>query len=160
VFRRRRFFEGEPIVGGELSDIAWFRPDGREMTENDWKAGFSKSLGVFLNGDALPDPDPRGRRISDDSFLLLFNAHHEDVTFILPGKAWGLRWQTEFDTARAEPTSRSKAARGRLVVASRSVQVLRRVITYRDQRCAVARAPPRGAPGVPAGTSAAVSRSG
>ncbi len=67
VFRRRRFFEGEPIFGGELSDIAWFRPDGAEMTDDDWQAGFAKSLGVFLNGEALPDPDPRGRRLRDDS---------------------------------------------------------------------------------------------
>jgi isoamylase len=127
VFRRRRFFEGEPIFGGQLSDIGWFRPDGREMTDDDWKAGFSKSLGVFFNGDALPDPDPRGRRISDDSFLLLFNAHHEDVTFVLPGRAWGRRWQTEFDTARAEPAARPRPARARVSVAARSVQVLRRV---------------------------------
>ena len=89
VFWRRRFFEGEPIFGGELSDIAWFRPDGAEMTDDDWQAGFAKSLGVFLNGDALPDPDPRGRRLRDDSFLLLFNAHHEDVTFVAAGQGVG-----------------------------------------------------------------------
>ena len=63
VFRRRRFFEGEPIFSGELSDIAWFRPDGEEMTDEDWQTGFAKSLAVFLNGEALPDPDPRGRRL-------------------------------------------------------------------------------------------------
>ena len=62
VFRRRRFFEGRPIFGSDLSDIGWFRPDGAEMTPDDWNTGFAKSLGVFLNGDALPDPDRRGRR--------------------------------------------------------------------------------------------------
>lgn len=60
MFRRRRFFEGRPIFGSELSDIGWFRPDGGEMTPADWNTGFSKSLGAFLNGDALPDPDPEG----------------------------------------------------------------------------------------------------
>ena len=127
VFRRRRFFEGEPIIGGELSDIGWFRPDGAEMTDDDWKTGFAKSLGVFLNGDALPDPDPHGRRLSDDSFLLLFNGHHGNVTFVLPGRAWGRRWLTEFDTASAGPARRTKPAGGKVVVATRSVQVLRRV---------------------------------
>jgi isoamylase len=89
VFRRRRFFEGEPIFGGALSDIAWFRLDGEEISHDDWQVGFAKSLGVFLNGDALPDPDQRVRRLRDDSFLLLFNAHHEELTFVLPGREGG-----------------------------------------------------------------------
>src|SRR5487761_1097913 len=93
VFTRRRFFEGERIRGSRstLSDIGWFRPDGVEMEDEDWDTGFAKSLGVFLNGLALPDPDQRGHRLTDDSFLLLFNGHHEDVTFVLPGGDWGGR---------------------------------------------------------------------
>src|SRR5262249_38681911 len=97
VFRRRRFFEGRPIIGDELSDIGWFRPDGREMKPADWDTEFAKSLGVFLNGDALPDPDPRGRPLADDSFLLLFNAHHGDVGFVLPGGKWGQLWVTDIN---------------------------------------------------------------
>jgi isoamylase len=132
VFRRRRFFEGEPIRRGGLSDISWFRPDGAEMTDDDWDAGFAKSLTVFLNGDALPDPDPRGRRVTDDSFLLLFNGHYGDVTFSLPGKDWGRRWMREFDTASGEvasggPTRRARTAGAKVNVAARSVQVFRRV---------------------------------
>jgi isoamylase len=127
VFRRRRFFEGEPIFRGGLSDICWFRPDGAEMTEDDWKTGFAKSLAVFFNGDALPDPDPRGRRVCDDSFLLLFNGHYGDVTFVLPGRAWGKRWMREFDTASGAPARRARQADARVAVAARSVQVFRRV---------------------------------
>jgi glycogen operon protein len=132
VFRRRRFFEGEPIRRGGLSDISWFRPDGAEMTDDDWDAGFAKSLTVFLNGDALPDPDPRGRRVTDDSFLLLFNGHYGDVTFSLPGKDWGRRWMREFDTASGEvasggPARRARTAGAKVNVAARSVQVFRRV---------------------------------
>jgi glycogen operon protein len=127
VFRRRRFFEGEPIFGGELSDIAWFRPDGEEMTDDDWQAGFAKSLAVFLNGEALPDPDPRGRRLRDDSFLLLFNAHHEDVTFVLPSAEWGRRWETELTVASDPDVRKPKAPGAKINVAGRSVQVLRRV---------------------------------
>jgi isoamylase len=131
VFRRRRFFEGRPITGTRQSDtdIGWFRPDGREMSQEDWDATFSKSISVFLNGDALPDPDRRGRRVTNGTFLLLFNAHHEDVTFALPGRAWGQQWVTDIDSAAssAGPSRRTHRARGRVVVAARSVQVLRRV---------------------------------
>jgi glycogen operon protein len=126
VFRRRRFFEGEPIVGGALSDIGWFRPDGEEMTDDDWQTGFAKTLSVFLNGEALPDPDPRGRRLRDDSFLLLFNAHHEDVTFVLPGREWGRRWVTELTTVTDPGVRKAKPASAKVVVAGRSIQVLRR----------------------------------
>src|ERR1700727_1271417 len=127
VFRRRRFFEGEPIRRGGLSDISWFRPDGKQMTDDDWDAGFAKSLAVFLNGDALPDPDPRGRRVTDDSFLLLFNGHYGDVTFVLPGRDWGKRWMREFDTAGSEPARRARTAGAKVNVTARSVQVFRRV---------------------------------
>ncbi|WP_108251938.1 glycogen debranching protein GlgX [Planctomonas deserti] len=104
VFRRRRFFAGRPIFGTEMSDIAWIRPDGEEMTHDDWAVGFAKTLGVFLNGEELPDPGPRGQRVRDDSFLLLFNAHSEDVEFVLPGDPAGpARWRPGLDTALPAP---------------------------------------------------------
>jgi glycogen operon protein len=127
VFRRRRFFEGRPIFGSDLSDIGWFRPDGAEMTPDDWNTGFAKSLGVFLNGDALPDPDRRGHRLTDDSFLLLFNAHWEDVIFLLPGGASGERWLPDFDAAVVPVPSEPLPAGTKVVVGARDVQVLRRV---------------------------------
>ncbi|MET0577477.1 MAG: glycogen debranching protein GlgX, partial [Ilumatobacteraceae bacterium] len=99
VFRRRRFFEGRALRGHDVSDIAWFRPDGIEMTDDDWTAGFARSLGVFLNGASLPDPDPLGRQINDDSFLILFNAHEHPVTFMIPPARWGPDWTTVLDTA-------------------------------------------------------------
>jgi isoamylase len=129
VFRRRRFFEGEPIFGSrsKLSDIGWFRQDGVEMEDEDWETGFAKSLGVFLNGLALPDPDPRGHRLSDDSFLLLFNGHHGDVDFVLPGGKWGALWLTEIDTTGARPAREAQAAGAKVTVGARGIQVLRRV---------------------------------
>ena len=127
VFRRRHFFEGRPIFDTGLSDIGWFRPDGPEMTPDDWQTGFAKSLGVFLNGDALPDPDRRGHRISDDSFLLLFTAHYEDVTFVLPGGPWGEQWLLDFDTAVVPVPSEPQPAGTKVVVAARDVQIFRRV---------------------------------
>ncbi|MCF2526236.1 glycogen debranching protein GlgX [Yinghuangia soli] len=102
VFRRRRFFHGRPMQGthDELSDIAWFTPAGEEMTDADWREATAKSLAVFLNGQAISEPDPRGQPISDDSFLLLFNASHEDLAFHIPLNH-GSEWTVLVDTADA-----------------------------------------------------------
>ncbi|HVL82051.1 MAG TPA: glycogen debranching enzyme, partial [Actinomycetota bacterium] len=126
VFRRRRFFEGRPIHGADVADIGWFRPDGSQMSDEDWDVGFAKSLGVFLNGETIPTPDSRGQRIEDDSFLVLFNASHEDVKFTLPGGAWGSVWEIEIDTAA--PTEPDVVLKSGDVVelVARSVQVLKR----------------------------------
>jgi glycogen operon protein len=99
VFRRRKWFVGRSISGGAgLADIAWFRPDGSEMLEEQWRDGLAKSLGVFLNGDAIPDPGPHGERITDDSFLLLFNAAQGPVVFTLPPEPWAAEWTAVLDT--------------------------------------------------------------
>jgi isoamylase len=101
VFRRRRFFSGEPARGdtGGLRDIIWLAPSGRQMAEGDWRDGASMSVGVFLNGDAISEPGPRGDRVRDRSFLLLFNARGEPVTFRLPGADYAAGWLTEVDTS-------------------------------------------------------------
>ena len=98
VFHRRRFFQGRPIHGETVTDIGWFAPDGTEMSEEDWESGFAKSVGVFLNGEAIPDPDPRGEKVTDDSFLLLFNAHYEPLPFTIPNRDWGDHWVVVLDT--------------------------------------------------------------
>jgi glycogen operon protein len=98
VFRRRRFFQGRPIHGSDVTDIGWFSHDGSEMSDEDWDSGFAKSVGVFLNGDAIPDPDPRGEKVTDDSFLVLFNAHHESLPFTIPDRDWGGHWVVMLDT--------------------------------------------------------------
>ena len=98
VFRRRRWFQGRPIHGETVTDIGWFAPDGTDMSDEDWDSGFAKSIGVFLNGDAIPDPDPRGEKITDDSFLVLFNAHHEGIPFSIPNRDWGDHWVVVLDT--------------------------------------------------------------
>jgi isoamylase len=69
---------------------SWFRPDGSEMSEEDWESGFGKSITVYLNGFGVPDLDPRGQRFTDDSFLMCFNAHREAIDFVLPASEFGL----------------------------------------------------------------------
>ncbi len=128
VFRRRRFFDGRHNHGAEVKDISWFRPDGKEMTEEDWTRGYVRCLGMRLAGDALEEVDARGNRIVDDTFLVLFNAHHEPISCTLPAHKRGVRWQMVFDTARSpfskNGTSLLKAG-GSYELESRSLVVLR-----------------------------------
>jgi glycogen operon protein len=100
VFRRRRFFHGQDIRGvpGQLRDIAWFTPAGQQMTDADWQAGSAKFLTVFLNGDAISEPDWRGEPIRSDSFLLLINASELDLEFSLPPPRYGAPWSKVLDT--------------------------------------------------------------
>ena len=98
VFRRRRWFQGRPIRG--TVDIGWFQPDGSTMDDADWEHDFARSVGLFLNGDAIPGRDPWGQRIVDQSFLMILNAHHDPIDWTLP-KQWGERWRVVIDTADA-----------------------------------------------------------
>lgn len=129
VFHRRRWFQGRPIHGVQVTDIGWFTPDGSEMTQEDWNGGFAKALGVFLNGEGIQSPDARGERVVDESFYVLFNAHHEPLQFTLPKRDWGDEWVVVLDTARSTPKAeeqRQKAGQ-EVPVESRSLKVLRRV---------------------------------
>ncbi|WP_433598573.1 glycogen debranching protein GlgX [Nocardia sp. CA-135953] len=93
IFRRRRFLAGRPIRSKEHArDIAWLTPAGEEMTPADWDSGFGKSLTVYLNGLGINEPGPRGERITDDSFLLCFNAHDSGLDFVLPDPDYGAEW--------------------------------------------------------------------
>jgi glycogen operon protein len=126
VFRRRRWFQGRVIRRAAGEDIAWFRPDGVEMSDEDWHVGFAKSVGVFVNGDAIPSPDIWGRRIVDDSFYLVFNAHSEPVEFVMPPKNWGRKWRRIIDTGSfAQTPSRSlKNAGDKVTIKPRSLLVM------------------------------------
>jgi isoamylase len=125
IFRRRRWFQGRPIHGEELLDIAWFKPDGGQMTDDDWSNGYAKSLSVFLNGEQLSAPDQRGQHVADDSFFLMFNAHHEPIEFVVPRGEYGARWIRVLDTVESLP--RFYRAGQKVPVADRSLCVLRRV---------------------------------
>ncbi|MGH2944756.1 MAG: glycogen debranching protein GlgX [Solirubrobacteraceae bacterium] len=124
VFRRRQYLHG---TGSRLPDAWWFRPDGRRMTKRDWESG-PAVLGMFLNGDEISAPDRHGHRVVDDSFLLLFNAGHEDCEFRLPPGRFGRRWASELrtDDPDAEPGALRASAGEHLTVTARSLLLLRR----------------------------------
>ncbi|MBS3936486.1 MAG: glycogen debranching protein GlgX [Sulfuritalea sp.] len=98
VFRRRNFFQGRPIRGSEIKDIHWLKPDGSDMSDEEWSHDFARSLGVYLSGEGLGEVDRQGRGIRDDNFILLFNAHHERIDFALPNLGVGCVWQVDLDT--------------------------------------------------------------
>jgi glycogen operon protein len=117
VFRRRRFFDGRPVRRGDrMPDIAWFTPDGREMTEDDWESGFGRSIAVYLNGDGIPDTDTRGQRMTDDSFYLCYSAHDDAIEFTLPDVDYCPAWNIVIDT-------RDESVEGTAVSAGESIQV-------------------------------------
>ena len=130
VFRRRRFFTGAARgAGDELGDICWLTPDGTEMTDADWSAGFAKSVAVFLNGMAISEPGPRGERITDDTFLLLFNAAEQVVDFTVPAAEYGDQWLLELDTADPQPPPGDPDVvkpGDAIALTSRSLRLLRR----------------------------------
>jgi isoamylase len=122
VFRRRRFLSGN-------GDISWFTTEGGEMTDGDWHTGYAKALTIFLNGDAITEPDRRGEPVRDDSFLLLVNASEEDLTFALPKALRGM-WTCVLDTTTSyalDDEETAAMAGDKPLVEARSIQVLRRV---------------------------------
>ena len=130
IFRRQRFFQGRPIKGSSIDDIAWLRPDGQEMDDQDWDNGYARSVAIFLNGQGIPDRNQLGERVTDDSFLLLINGHYESVSFTLPDERHGRRWEVVIDTADplladAGNKHPDAVAEGRLDVPGRSILVMR-----------------------------------
>ena len=108
VLRRRKFFQGRKIRGSEVKDLVWFRSDGKEMTDEDWDNWHERCLGLRLAGDAIEEVDPRGNRISDDTLLILLNAHHEPLPFVLPAHRARMRWELLLDTREAKGTPRRR----------------------------------------------------
>jgi glycogen operon protein len=132
VFRRRRFFAGT-AGPDQVADIAWFRPDGTNMKDADWGHEYARALMVFLNGEAIPEPDRRGEQVVDDSFLVAFNASDQQITFTIPDEVYGEGWLVALDTHDVEAGSVSffddvppLLPGVEVNVADRSVVVLRR----------------------------------
>jgi isoamylase len=128
LFRRRRFFTGEAFGDNKLPDIAWLRIDGAPMTEGDWNAPTATTMTVFLNGEGIPERDPLGEPIRDDSFLVFFNPLGDGVAFTLPDRAYGRVWETVVDTADPLLSARRRTTRagGRLELGPHAMMVLRR----------------------------------
>ena len=112
VFQRRKFFLGRGIRGSGVTDISFFEPSGKDMSDEAWSTGFIRSMGVRLAGDLIRDVDERGEPIVGDTLLLLFNAHHEAIPFTLPVTKAEHHWERLLDTAdHAEPDAEMEGRR-------------------------------------------------
>ncbi|MFC7336236.1 glycogen debranching protein GlgX [Haloferula chungangensis] len=129
VFRRRRFFHGRAIHGPDIKDLYWIHPDGHEMTDADWQCDRARCLGMVLPGDQIAETDECGGRVTGDSFLLLFNAHHEVQDFRLGTRRKDLRWVTIFDTANAASRGLEYPHMSDYPMQPRSLAVLRALFT-------------------------------
>ncbi|HEX8670733.1 MAG TPA: glycogen debranching protein GlgX [Longimicrobium sp.] len=101
TFRRRKFFRGRGIRGSDVKDVTWVRPDGREMTDEEWNAGFVRCFGMVLGGE-MEEWDEQGQRVSDKTFLLLFNADGGTIDFTLPDVGPARGWMVVLDTNEPE----------------------------------------------------------
>ncbi len=125
VFQRRKFFMGRAIRGSDIKDISFFDPGGNEMHDEDWKAGWAKSLGVRLAGDIINEVDERGEPISGDTILLLVNAHWEQIQFKLPAARVEHVWEAMIDTADCDAPLRVCRPGEKYPLYGRSLALLR-----------------------------------
>jgi isoamylase len=104
VLRRRRFFEGLFVPGADIKDLTWFKPDGTEFSDGDWRDPEARTIGMRLAGEAIDEREPEGGVIADDTLLVLLNAFHEEVPFILPEAGGDISlWEVLMDTTRPDP---------------------------------------------------------
>jgi isoamylase len=124
---RPRFFQGEKVRGSSVEDLAWFRPDGEPMSDEDWEAGWNMAIAMRLGGKALIEVDAEGNRLVDDDLFLLLNGHYEPVTFTLPPQGKD-QWTVIVDTATGEiePEGRTVTAGEEFEVPERSLLLLKR----------------------------------
>lgn len=127
VFRRPKFFQGRRIRGTEIKDVMWFNPGGNEMGDEEWDSPFVRCLGMLLSGDTIDVLSFEGRPIRDETFLLLINAHHEAIAFVLPGEE-NIEWELILDTAGEEgflPATKKIASGDEVDIGQRSACLLR-----------------------------------
>ncbi|UFU01590.1 glycogen debranching protein GlgX [Ruania suaedae] len=136
VLRRRRFFNGSTSAAGglpELPDIAWFDPNGDLMDTEAWTTSYARSLAVFLNGQAIEEPDSQGRPIEDDSLMILINADADDLDFTLPEATYGQGWSPVLSTDSEQDLDAELAAEETVTVTGRSVVVFARPAPEEDE---------------------------
>ena len=126
---RPRFFQGRKIRGSPVEDLAWFRPDGEPMTDEEWEEGWARAIAMRLGGNALTEVDTEGNRLVDDDLFLLLNGHVEPVLFCLPPEGDD-EWSVVVDSASGEVNANGG---GRTIIAgenfklpARSLLLLRR----------------------------------
>lgn len=127
ALQRPKFFQGRPLRGSEIKDIVWLEPSGEEMSDDSWNAGFVRSIGVLLAGDAIDEVDEQGERLIGNTLLLLFNAHGGRIRFAIPSHDRNEHWRLVFDTGHAAPRRRRFTQKSKYTLQGRSIAVLQLV---------------------------------
>ncbi|WP_426671849.1 glycogen debranching protein GlgX [Mucilaginibacter sp. McL0603] len=136
AFSRKSWFKGELVKDNGIEDIAWFLPDGSQMTDDHWDQGFAKSIAVFLNGQGLHAVDPEGEDIVDDNFYVIFNADDDPVDYRLPSSKYAKNWEVILDTATyTQETGKQKYnAEDVVKIAGRSVILLQHQMIHNGNK--------------------------
>ena len=158
VLQRRRFFVGDYIWDSRSKDVTWLRPDGSEMNARDWQRPWLSALGITMGGDAIPTLDERGQRLVGDGLLVLMNAHHEEIRFVLPSGQGGGEWVLELDTSDDRKIAIKCA--GEYAVGPRSVVVFRQPLSEHASVGAAGPAAVTERAGVPLGVLSPARRAG
>ncbi|MCW2867057.1 MAG: glgX 2 [Marmoricola sp.] len=124
ALRQRHWFEGRPTIAGGPKDLAWVHPAGREMTPEDWHAHDLCTLGMFVSGDPLRSPGPRGEQLRDTSFMLWLNASPDACTVTLPLNDWVQAGQVVLSTDPDVPDGTRVRAGTAMALAGRSLVLL------------------------------------
>jgi isoamylase len=125
VLQRRRFFLGRRVHGADVRDIVWLRPDGGEMSDHEWSAGYVHSLGMVLNGQSMSEWSEKGELVHDDVLIVLLNAHTAPIEYVVPAIGDNTNWEVLVDTSSSgEPTLQSLAGGERYPLKGRSLALL------------------------------------
>jgi isoamylase len=132
ILRRRRFFEGLFLPGADVKDLTWFKLDGTEMVDEQWADAECRSIAMRVAGEAIDEREARGVRISDQTLLVMLNAYHEELTFVLPeaGGEPSCQWELLLNTEHATPpgpSGQTHPVSATYALAPRALAVFRRV---------------------------------
>lgn len=135
AFSRKSWFKGEVEKKSGVADIAWFLPDGSEMTEDNWNHNFAKSVAVFLNGLGLHSVNAEGNKVVDDSFYIIFNAHDQPLSYQLPPSEYADDWDLLIDSNKNpnEETKGTFKAHETIQVEGRSVVLLQHQLIHNGE---------------------------
>jgi glycogen operon protein len=128
---RRKFFQdreirkkGDGSLVRVLKDIAWFNPDGNEVSDEAWSSPWSRAIALLLNGKTLQVSDENGEWVVDDSFLILVNAADGGVEFTLPPSPSGNPWCLNIDTENIDDPFAKAVIDEKIILGGRTLKLL------------------------------------